>query len=37
MKVVKTRYIKSIGQPVKVVDTMVERGFWKVAHGSLPD
>lgn len=37
MKVVKTNLIKSIGKPVQVADCMVERGFWKVAHGSLPD
>lgn len=37
MKIVKTSLIKSIGKPVKVTDCMVERGFWKVAHGSLPD
>lgn len=37
MKIVGITNIKSIGKPVKVVDSMVERGFWKVAHGSLPD
>lgn len=37
MKVIKANIIKSIGSPVKVTDCMVERGYWKVAHGSLPD
>lgn len=37
MKVVNIKLIKSIGNPVQVADCMVERGFWKVAHGSLPD
>lgn len=37
MKVLNVRKIESIGKPVKVADSMVERGFWKVAHGSLPD
>lgn len=36
MKIVKTHLIKS-SKPTKVADCMVERGFWKVAHGSLPD
>lgn len=37
MKVTGITTIKSIGRPQKVADCMVERGFWKVAHGSLPD
>lgn len=37
MKIVKTNLIKSKGNPIKVPDCLVERGFWKVAHGSLPD
>ena len=37
MKVVKSNIIKSTNNPVKVVDCMVESGFMKVNHGSLPD
>ena len=37
MKVKNVTKIKSIGRPQEVADCVVERGFWKVAHGSLPD
>lgn len=37
MKVAGINLIKSISRPQKVADCVVERGFWKVAHGSLPD
>ena len=36
MKVVSVRNI-SKSQPIQVMDCCVERGYWKVARGSLPD
>ena len=37
MKIVSVRNIKSTGKPVMVADCMVDSGYLKVAHGSLPD
>lgn len=37
MKIVSVRNIKSTGKPVMVADCMVDGGYLKVAHGSLPD
>lgn len=37
MKVINTKHIQSNSTPIKVVDTMIDSGFYKVAHGSLPD
>lgn len=36
MKIANVNIIKST-KPVQVADCVVERGYWKVAHGSLPD
>lgn len=37
MKVINTKLVKSTGKSVNVADCVVERGYWKAAHGSLPD
>lgn len=36
MKVLSLNHIKK-SEPIPVMDCSVGRGYWKVAHGSLPD